>query len=178
MSKSEVEVYTPGSLKGVDRKGDQTDRFRAYSHALEAVDDPRCPRPIPRFMLDMPWAENDEEVQERIIAMMLASDDPYQTAQDPTTTASKALIGRPMTVWDMRCRPSDKPGGWGAYLVCDITVGDSELHQVLTCGSKQAVATLAYAWASGDLPIAGTFRVITETGKGNQVIGFIREDPF
>lgn len=178
MSKSTEVATTPaGGLTTVNRSGTQVERFQGYMKSMEKVEHPLCRRPIPAFMLEMPWAEDDEEIQERIIAQILASDDPYQAAEDPTTRAGKALVGQAVVIHDVRCKPSDKPGGWGAYLLCDATIGDSDIHQIVTVGAKQAVGILAYAWASGDLPIAGTFSLVTETAEGNTVIGFIRERP-
>lgn len=178
MAKTDVAQVPTGSLATVDRTATQVERFAAYMHTMEKVAHPACRRPIPRFMVELPWAEDDEEMQERIIAQILASDDPYAAAEDPTTQSGKNLVGQRVVIHDIRCKPSDKPGGWGAYLLCDATIGDSDIHQVVSVGAKQAVATLAYAHVNGDLPITGTFRIITETTEGNTVIGFVREEAF
>jgi hypothetical protein len=157
----------------------KVERFKAYSHALEAVDDPRCKRPIPRFLLDLPWATDDDDIAERIIAQMLASDDPYNNQDAGATVSGKDLVGEVITVWDMRVLPSDKPGGWGAYLLLDATKGDNEdEHLVVTIGAKQAVALLALAWCQGNLPLTGAVMVVTETGSGNSVLGFVVEQVF
>lgn len=178
MAKTDVAVPSTGGLATVDRSGSQVERFAGYMHTMEKVADPRCRRPIPRFMTELPWSEDDEEIQERIIAQILASDDPYAAAEDPTTQSGKNLVGQRVVIHDIRVKPSDRPGGWGAYLLCDATIGDSDIHQVVSVGAKQAVATLAYAHVNGDLPMAGTFRVVTESGDGKTVIGFVREDAF
>lgn len=178
MSKTDVAVPVKGGLATVDRTASQVERFAAYMASMEKVAHPDCRRPIPRFMLELPWAEDDEEMQERIIAQILASDDPYAAAEDPTTQSGKNLVGQRVVIHDIRCKPSDKSGGWGAYLLCDATIGDTDIHQVVSVGAKQAVATLAYAHVNGDLPITGTFRIVTETNDGKTVIGFVREESF
>lgn len=176
MPSSDVAIPKEGSLVAPRAIIDKAARFQAFTAALQGVNDPRCARPIPRFMVGMPWADDDEDVSERIIAAMLAADDPYQAQDAGKTVSGKDLVGRRVTVHDMRVRPSDKAGGWGAYLLLDCTVDDDDTdHRVVTIGAKQAVATLAYAWYSGDLPVVGTVTVITETAGGNTVLGFIVE---
>lgn len=173
-----VAVPTTANLATIQETPDQMTRFKAYSRALEAVDDPRCPRPIPRFMLDMPWSDENDPVSERIIAAILSEPDPWEAQTGGASASGKDLVGRKVEIHDMRVHPSDKPGGWGAYLLCDAVIGDrAGLHKAVTVGAKQAVALLALAWFQGDLPITGTFTVVTETGKGNTVLGFIRETP-
>lgn len=151
------------------------ERFKAFSHALQAVDDPRCPRPIPRFMVDMPWSNEDDQAAERIIAKLLSADDPYAAQNAGETLSGKDLVGRRVTVHDIRCSPSQFKGGWGAYLLCDVTVDGGDDHEIMTMGAKEPVALLSYAWFTGDIPITGTPTVITETAGGNTVLGFIVE---
>lgn len=176
MSKSEVEAFPERMLVRAHTAPTKMERFRAYSHALEAVDDPRCDRPIPRFLLDLPWADNDDEVSDRIIAQMLAAENPYEVSGESATVSGKDLIGKRVVVQNLRVRPSNKQGGWGAYLVVEATLEDRDDEAVIvTVGAKQVVSLLAYAWCQGDLPLAGTFSVVTETGNGNEVLGFIVE---
>lgn len=176
MAPKDVAVPSGANLAEIAATPDQITRFKAYSRALEAVDDPRCPRPIPRFLLDMPWSDDDDQVSERIIAAILANPDPWKAAEDGTSTSGKDLVGRRVVVHDMRVHPSDKPGGWGAYLLLDCTLErEPEMHVAVTVGAKQVVALLALAWFSGDLPLAGTFTIVTETASGGTVMSFIRE---
>lgn len=176
MTSQEVAVPAGANLATIAENPDQITRFKAYSRALEAVDDPRCPRPIPRFMLDMPWLDENDPVSERIIAALLSEPDPWAAAEDNEKDSGKSLVGRKVTVYDMRVEPSSKAGGWGAYLRLDCTVDRrGEIHRTVTVGAKQAVALLALAYFQGDLPLTGTFTVVTETDKGNTVLGFIKE---
>jgi hypothetical protein len=146
---------------------------------MQLVDDPRCPRKIPRYLLELPWASDDDPIAERIIAQILAAPDPWKVQADDLSTSGQAQVGKRAVVYDIRVHPSSKPGGWGAYLICDATVApDEDTHTAITVGAKQAVTLLALAWAYGELPIAGTFTVATETDAGNQVLSFVREDGF
>ena len=147
--------------------------------ALEPINWPGCPRPIPRFMADLPWME-PEAVQERIIADLLASGHVYDGGGDSETVAGRELVGQYLEVHDVAAYPSTKEGGWGAYLLVDavIEVDKTKVHRVVTIGAKQAVSVLAYAWACGDLPMAGTIVVEQTTAAGNTIIGFRAEQPF
>lgn len=151
------------------------ERHAAFTDLMKLVEDDRCNRRIPRFMKGMQWVDEDDEIAERIIAKMLAADDPYSVDNAGETLSGQGLIGRKVTVHDVRVSPSSKPGGWGAYLICDVTVDDQDAHDVMTVGAKEAASKLAYAWFMGDLPIAGTMTVVTETGAGNTVLGFVVE---
>jgi hypothetical protein len=178
MATKEITIPDTGNLAILHESADGVSRFRAMSHALEAADDPRCARPIPRFMLDMPWASEDSDVSERILAKLLSADNPLDVEAAGATLSGKNLVGRVITVHDIRVAPSTFESGWGAYLLCDITVGDDMVHDVMTVGAKEAVAKLAYAYFTGQLPITGTMTVITVTGKGNTVLGFVVEQAF
>lgn len=177
-TKSDVVVPSTNNLALAHEAGTQVERFRAFSHALEAVDDPRCQHPIPRFMLDMPWAGDDDETQDRIIATMLSRDDPYAEPDERGTLSYRDLIGKRVVIHDIRVAPSKFKGGWGAFLVCDVTVEDSADHEILTVGAREAVSKLSLAYFRGDLPIQGTPTIITETSAGNTVLGFTVERPF
>ena len=179
MSK-DLSTTTPGgSLAVAHAQTDRMARFKAMSAELEAVTDERCPRPIPRFMLSLPWTSPDDMVSERIIAQLLSADDPYAATDAGSTVSGKDLVGRKVTIHDLRVQPSDKPGGWGAYLLCDVTVDDDDNNRLaMTIGAKQAVAIIAYAYQAGDFPLVGTPTVVTTTGEGNTVLGFIVEPAF
>lgn len=178
MAKNEVAVPQGANLAEAHKGPDQMSRLQAFTNALEPIFDERCERPIPRFMVDMPWSDGDDMIAERIIAKMLASDDPYTITDAGETLSGKALVGRKITVHDLRCKASDKKGGWGAYLLCDITIDDADFHEAMTVGAKEAVAKLAYAWFQGDLPISGTMYLVTETSGGGTVLGFMVEPKF
>lgn len=175
---TELETVGSSNLAEIRSGTDRDIRRQAFGEALKPVDDPRAPRPIPRFMQAMPWGGDNDEVSERIIAAMLASDDPYGVHDGAATVSGKDLLGRLVTVHDVRCNPSDKPGGWGAYLLCDVTIDDSADHEIMTVGAKEIVAKLALAWYCQDLPLTGTIAISSTTASGNTVYGFVVETPF
>ena len=178
MSTTDVAVPQPNTLAEARQIPDYKMRLAAIKWLNELVDAPEASRPVPRFMLNLPWAD---EASERIIATVLASDDPYSlaTTHDAAkVTGGKSLVGQKVTVHDLACVASSEPNGWGAFLLLDCVIGDDdETHQVVSIGAKQAVATLAYAFQVGDFPITGTFFEVARSKEGNQVLGFIVEPP-
>lgn len=178
MGNSEVAVPEGRSLAAAREGKTQVDRHHAFMEAMQPVKVERCARPVPRFMVDMPWTSPEDLVAERIIAKLLSSEDPYAVTNAGETLSGKALVGRKVTVHDVRVSPSTTKGGWGAYLLCDVTVDDNtEVHEVMTIGAKEPVAILSYAWFMGDLPITGTPTVVTNTDDDKTVLGFVVERP-
>ena len=162
-------------------KGSPTaaDRAKAQTHLMEKVEDERFARPVPRFLTFLPYGGDDDEITDRIASAILVSENPDEAAAGQSTTAGRELVGKKITVWDVRVMDGDKPGGWGAYMLADITVGDDEVHQVINTGAKQVVATWAAKWARGEMPFSGTFAEIDSTGKrGNKALAFIIEQAF
>ena len=152
------------------------ERAKAQAALMERVDDERFSRPVPRFITFLPFGGDDDEITDRIASAILVAEDPDEAQTQQGTTAGRDLIGKTCTVWDLRVLDGEKPGGWGAYLILDVTVGDDEVHRVVNTGAKQVVARLANAWAAGQLPLRGVFAEIDGTGKrGNAAVTFIAE---
>jgi hypothetical protein len=153
------------------------ERAKLQTDAMVRVTDQRFGRPVPRFLTELPYGGDDDEITDRIASAVLVAEDPDAAQDDKGTKAGKDLVGRRVTVWDLRVLDGDKPGGWGAFLLLDVTVGDDETHIVVNTGAKQAVTRLARAWADGQLPVTGAFAAIEGTGKrGNEAVTFIKED--
>jgi hypothetical protein len=177
----EVETYKTNPLVTL-LTADCTPAERAKAqHALmEKVEDERFAKPVPRFLTLLPFGGDDDEITDRISSAILVAEDADRAQNEQGTTAGKELVGQKITVWDLRVFDGEKPGGWGAFLLLDVTVGDDEVHKAVNTGAKQAVARFANAWAKGQLPLSGTFAEIDGTGKrGNAAITFIaEEEPF
>lgn len=157
----------------------QAERAKLQVQAMEKVQDDRFDNPVPRFLTELPFGGDNDEITDRMAARLLLSDDPDAAQNEAGTIAGKELVGRTVVVWDIRVMPGDKPGGWGAYLLLDVTEGDSDDHIVVNTGAKQAVVRLARAWSDGDLPIRGAFATIGGTGRrGEPAVTFISEAPF
>lgn len=156
------------------------ERAKAQAVLMERVDDDRFTKPVPRFLTVLPFGGDDDEITDRIASAILVAEDADTAQGEQGTTAGKELVGQKITVWDLRVLDGDKPGGWGAFLLLDVTVGDDEVHRVVNTGAKQVVARLANAWARDELPLTGAFAEIDGTGKrGNAAITFVAEErPF
>jgi hypothetical protein len=155
---------------------DPAERAKAQTLLMERVEDERFSRPVPRFITALPFGGDDDEITDRIAAAILVASDADEAQSQTGTTAGKDLIGKTVTVWDLRVLDGEKPGGWGAYVILDVTVGDDEVHRVVNTGAKQVIARLANAWAQDELPIRGTFAEIDGTGKrGNAAVTFVAE---
>lgn len=155
------------------------ERAKAQAALMEKVEDERFTAMVPRFLTLLPFGGDNDEITDRIASMILVAEDPDKAQDESGTTAGKDLVGKTVTVWDIRVVPGKKPGGWGAYLLFDFTRKDSEVHEVGNTGAKQAVGRLANAWAKGELPLTGAFSEIDGTGAaGNAAVTFIGEPAF
>lgn len=173
---SEITVPSTSIMARLGAKLAPAERAKLQAQAMERVEDPRFERPVPRFLLDLPFGGDGDEITDRIASAVLVAEDPDEMQNMSGTTAGKDLVRKPVTVWDLRVLPGDKPGGWGAFLLLDITVGDSEEHVIVNTGAKQVVARLARCWAEGQLPVRGAFAEIDGTGRqGNAALAFVVE---
>jgi hypothetical protein len=174
-----LEKPAAGILGTVSSPLTPAERGKLQVAAMERVDDPRFSKAVPRFITELPFGGDDDEITDRIASAVLVADDPDAAQAESGTAGSNTLVGKRVTVWDLRAMDGDKPGGWGAYLLLDVTVGDDETHIVVNTSAKQAVARLARAWADGKLPLAGAFAEVEGTGrKGNAAVTFLAEPLF
>lgn len=155
------------------------ERAKMQTALMERVEDSRFSKPVPRFLTLLPFGGDDDDITDRIASSILVAEDADAAQAEQGTTAGKDLIGKRITVWDLRVLDGDKPGGWGAFLLLDVTIGDEEVHKVVNTGAKQAVGRLANAWAKGELPITGVFTEIETSGSGkNAPVTFVAEPAF
>lgn len=176
----DVEIHQNNALATLLTSGaSPAERAKAQNVLMEKIEDQRFKKPVPRFLTMLPFGGDDDEITDRIASAILVADDADEAQNQQGTTAGKELVGQRVTVWDLRVLDGDKPGGWGAFLLLDVTVGDDEVHKVVNTGAKQVVARLANAWAKDELPITGTFAEIDGTGKrGNAAVTFVAEPTF
>lgn len=149
------------------------------AEAMTLVEDDRFERPVPRFLLELPYGGDSDAITDRIASAILVSDDPDEAQSEGGSTAGKDLIGKAATVHDLVVMPANsqkvqQKRGWPAYLLLDVTLGEDPAHLVVNTGAKQAVARLARAWADGHLPISGSFSEI----PGTNAVTFIVEPAF
>jgi hypothetical protein len=155
------------------------ERAKIQAAAMERVEDDRFKKPVPRFLTELPFGGDDDEITDRIAAAVLVAADPDAAQNDAGTMAGAKLVGRTVVVWDLRVIPGQQPGGWGAYLLLDVTLDDGDDHVVVNTGAKQAVTRLARCWVDGELPARGSFAEIPGTGRaGNAAVTFVTEPAF
>lgn len=176
---TEIDVPMGGALKALAGKLTPAERAKFQQHLSEQVTDERYDKPVPRWVLELPQAGDDDEVQARIASALLVAENPDTAQTESGSETSKELLNRQLTVWDLRASKSRKEGGVGAFLILDVTEGDDEVHKVVTTGAIQAMARLARCWADDQLPVTGAFAAVPGTGdKGTPVITFIVETAF
>lgn len=169
-----VEVPYVGVLTRVTTASNSVERAELQREAMELVEDDRFGRPVPRFLTELPFGGDADETTDRLASALLVAEDPDDAQNTEGTLSGKSLIGKPITVWDLRVAKGDKPGGWGAYLLLDVTIEDSAEHLVVNTGAKQLVARLARCWAEGQFPVTGAIAAIPNTGgQGDPALKFI-----
>lgn len=153
---------------------DPATRQEAARYALETVKVPECRRPVPRFMLDLPWAADDEAMADQILTNVLASEDIVGATQPAGALHAEDVLDVPLTVGDLRARESDlRDARWGAYLILSVTYPDGTLAAVTT-GAAQACATMWRLWCEGRFPVVGRFVALNNPGEGRSpAIGFV-----
>jgi hypothetical protein len=155
------------------------EKIKAQVALGQYVTTPDFPEAVPAFFTELPFGGNDEELTDRISLNLFTSDEPDKVASEKASTGGRELVGKSITVWDLRAMPGGMGKGWKAYLLMDVTVEDSELHQLVNTGAKQVVARLARAWCEGQIPIKGRIVEIQTSGGGEgKPLAFIAEPDF
>lgn len=176
---NQPDVPRASTLEMMAKKPSKGEAVVLQKQMMEYVVDDRFTRTVPRFMTELPYGGDNDEITDRIAAQVFFADDP--DAATSKTVAAKDLVGVKggVTIHDIRVNDGNLEGGWGAYLLMDITVGTSEDHVIANTGAKQVITRLARAWAEGALPITGAFTQIATAGaSGNAPVAFIAEQPF
>lgn len=141
------------------------ERARLQLEVMEAVDDERFDRPVPRFMAELPYGGDTEGITDRIASAILVADDPSEAEALAKVDSSQDLLGEMVTIHDLVTMPSDKPGGWGAYLLLEVTMGGAEERRVISTGAKQAIVRIVREAVEHGLPITGGFSEVEGTGR-------------
>jgi hypothetical protein len=167
------------TLAVVTKAKTPADRAKAQSLAGTYTTNEYFRQPVPAFFLDLPRADNNDEISDRIALANLVAENPDQQALEAGTVAFRDLVNKTVTVWDLRAMAGGMESGWQAYLILDITVGDDEVHQVANTGAKQIVVRLARAYADGQIPCRGRVTEVGNRGNsGNKPLAFIVESDF
>lgn len=125
------------------------------TYAMERVEVKDFDRPIPRFFTYLPMYENNQAIRDAISAQVFTAEDPDYVPDEDGTISFQELKGKTVTVNSIAVRPSTEQDGWGAYLLCAITVGDDPTEIVANTGAQDIVTRLALAWMKDELPLRG-----------------------
>ena len=173
------ELRPDSALAAVRAAKTPQERAKAQMLAGQYVTSKNFPEAVPAFFLDLPYADDNDEITDRIALANLVAEDPDALAAESGTTAMRDLVRQSIVVWDLRAKAGGMDSGWKAYLIFDYTIGDSDLHHVGNTGSKQIVVRLARAYADGALPLKGVVTEISRAGGGsNKPLAFIAEEDF
>lgn len=166
-------------LATVAKAKSSADRQKAKSLAGSYVTNEDFREPVPAFFLDLPFGGSTDEITDNIALSNLVAENPDDIAASGRSIAFRDLVNVPITVWDLRAHAGGMESGWKAYLILDITRGDSEVHEVANTGAKQVVVRLARAYADGQIPCRGrVIEVQTAGGGSNKPLAFVVESDF
>ena len=172
------ELPKGSALEAVRKAKNPADKAKALNLAGNYATSPVFREAVPAFFLDLPTDENMEAITDQIALQVLTADDPDAAAEGGGSVGFRDLVGKTVTVWDLRARPGGMGAGWKAYLLLDVTIGDSDEHQIANTGAKQVVVRLARAYMEGKIPVTGVVtEIATPGGTGNKPLAFIVEEP-
>ena len=155
------------------------DRVAASRKALEMVTLPDLSKPVPMFMVDLPWAQDREAAQEEILARIIAADSLEAGLADENLVKLDEVVGHNIVIHSVVARPGTVDEGWGAYCSLDVTIDGKEDHKVVNTSSKEVCVVVWRAFVERRLPL--TCHVILKgnpTPGRNQPVGLIPETPF
>jgi hypothetical protein len=177
MSK-EIVLHQSTVLARIKTAATPEERAVLQAEAMTLVEDDRFPRPLPRFLIELPYGGDSDEITDRIASAILVSEDPDAAQAEGGSMAGKDMIGKKATVHDLVVLPTNPEkvkgkGGWPCYLLLDVSLDDDPARYVVNTGAKQAVTRLARAWADNQLPVSGVFTEI----PGTNAVTFMVEPP-
>jgi hypothetical protein len=171
-------VPKDGGFARLAKAKSDADKAKALEMMGQYVTNEHFKEPVPAFLTELPFGGDDDETTDRIALNLFAADDPDDVGGPGESLNAMKLVGHDVVVWDIRVKPGSKGGGWKAYLLMDVTVDGSDLHQLANTGAKQVVARLARAWAEGLLPLKGrVVQINMGAGSENTPLAFITEPP-
>jgi hypothetical protein len=162
------------TLAAIAKAKTPAEKAKALSLAGNYTTSKDFPLPVPAFFLDLPIGDDNDAFTDQIALAVLTAENPDDTAEGGGSISMRDLVGQKVTVWDLRAKPGEMASGWKAFLLLDITVGDSEAHKVANTGAKQIVTRLARAFLEGAIPVSGIVTEIATPGNsGNKPLAFV-----
>lgn len=101
----------------------------------------------------VPEAENSEQAQRQIVERILAAENPEDVFQESTSTATRELIGVPLSVNDVKIMRSNIEGARGTYALLDVVRMDTGEVVLVNTGSPTIMATAIRRKQLGSLPM-------------------------
>jgi hypothetical protein len=140
-----------------------------------AVDLVKWHKTLPEWLQTLPPADTDEDVSLRIAAQIMAADTVDDVlGDDAGGMGLRDLIGTPITVHDVRLRPSDQGGALDAYALIAYTTKDSPEQQIATSGATNVIAQLCRLYQLGALPIEVTYYETPSASNPMNKVGRLR----
>lgn len=156
-----------------------TSKYEAGRYAVEAVEVPGFVHPVPRFMFDLPWNDDDDEIVAGILANIAAADNLEAATAGQELRDPGDLCGERVRILGVAARKSDLDDAkWGAYVTLTVSVNDGP-PEVLNTGAGQVAVTAWRLYCDGALPANGTFvKYGTPKPGRSQPLGFQVEGEF
>lgn len=111
-----------------------------------------CPRPIPAFLLDLPWAASDDEAIAEIIDQILRAENIDAVLDRQGTVKFEDLIGQNVWIDRFSMRPTDLDEGVGAYALIHFHLPNGERSEVTSTSALGVLAQLYKMHTMGALP--------------------------
>lgn len=145
----------------------KTDVAKSTAGAMARVAWLDCPKPIPAYLTELPWATSDDDIVDAIAARILTAESPEEvlTLSEPTKFAD--LIGHRIMVGGFVMRASDISDGLGAYAMIAYSDVDSGENGFTSCGASGVLAQLARMFQLGSMPFEATVTEVV-TGKAGR----------
>lgn len=132
--------------------------------AIALVDHPGCPRPIPTFLVDLPWAASDDEAIAEIIEQILRAETADQVIDRKGTIKFEDLLGQTIWIDRFSMRPTDLDEGVGAYALIHFHVPGGDLDEITSTSALGVLAQLAKLHHFQALPRLVSIQEV-DTGK-------------
>lgn len=173
MTTSEVVPVSESAYEVLKAATDGASRYAAGQYAMELVAVENVDIPVPRFFLDLPWAESDDGAFDSILTQLAASDDIAEATHQKELRKLEDLCNVPAVILGAVARVSDVPDSrWGAYLSLTVSFDGGE-PEVISTGNGEVCVTVWRLYCEGRLPMSGMFVKRGEARKGRkQPIGF------
>jgi len=140
-----------------------------------AVDLVKWHKTLPDWLQELPPAESDDNIVERIAGQILAADSVDDVlSEDVGGIGLRDLIGVDIVVHDVRLRPSDQGGPLGAYALIAFTREGDDMEQIASSGATNVIAQLVRLHQLGAFPVAVQYYETPSASNPMNKVGRLR----